>query len=520
MKCAIAIVLLAACGHAPTPPGQPDAAAGADAGPPDATPTPAAEIDGPDGAHVSIPAGAGVDPSTIAIAIATDAPPLGARAAVGPVFALTPHAAHFAVPVTIRLPFDATMLAADQPPILYTAEPGGPWTAVPGAHVVGAFIEAQVDHFSYDTVGAPMRPLSFVQIGAGQTASCALNVTGDVYCWGQNVEGELGNAMNNSQDKFVPVGVVGGVTFGKLFVGAISSCGIAITGDTYCWGGDAAGEIGDGLDTSQGDVFTPHKVVGNHQFITLAIGAQHVCGITSTDETWCWGYNGSGQLTDVSPVGIDMYTATPVRLALAFSEIAAGGDTTCGTTTAGDTYCWGDNTYGQLGTGDSRTSVAQPVKLAHSFASLAIGAQHACGIDQAGKTWCWGDDSLGQLGDGMPASMQSTPVAVAGNPQFATISAGPAARSTCAIAASGVASCWGRNDYGQLGIGVSPAIATTPTAVAGVSFATISTGNLHGCGIGTDQRAWCWGSQEVGAVGDGPSTGSFIEPTPRLVSVN
>src|SRR5262249_51929877 len=132
--------------------------------------------------------------------------------------------------------------------------------------------------------------------------------------------------------------------------------------------------------------------------------------------------------------GSTVRSDTPVAVAggLTFATLSAGDSYNCGVTTAGAAYCWGDNTYGQLGNGSyasSRTPVAVTGGL--KLASVGAGTFHTCGVTTAGAAYCWGDNTVGQLGnggdgfdDGWGTISTSTPVAVAGGLIFTNVSAG------------------------------------------------------------------------------------------------
>jgi len=239
-------------------------------------------------------------------------------------------------------------------------------------------------------------------------------------------------------------------------------------------------------------------------------GLSFSCGVTTTGAAYCWGQNGSGQLGD----GTTETRLAPVAVGggRSFATVAAGGSHSCALTTLGTAFCWGDNTYGQLGDGTA-TSALTPVGVTGglSFISLAAGEQHTCGVATGGSLYCWGRNGSGQLGDGSTTN-RAAPTLASGGLTFASVSAGIGAH-TCALTSESAAYCWGRNTNGQLGD------ATTndrlvPTAVAGgLTFASISaTGNEHSCGVTTGGAGYCWGWNFYGNLGDG-STTTRLSPT-------
>jgi hypothetical protein len=143
-------------------------------------------------------------------------------------------------------------------------------------------------------------------------------------------------------------------------------------------------------------------------------------------------------------------------------------------------YCWGNNSAGQLGNG-TVTSSSVPVAVSGglNFADrISTGAHHACGPVntfangiQFSYAYCWGDNSFGQLGNGTTTN-NATPIVVAGGLNFRTVSAG--GRHTCGLTSSlpssptagGAAYCWGDNSSGQLGNGTTTS-SSVPFNVAG-----------------------------------------------------
>jgi alpha-tubulin suppressor-like RCC1 family protein len=202
--------------------------------------------------------------------------------------------------------------------------------------------------------------------------------------------------------------------------------------------------------------------VADLTFTDVAAGGQHSCGIATDGKTWCWGDGFSGQLglgqlsTESNPVEVD---AGGVR----FTRIYAGGGHTCGLTAAGKAYCWGDNRAGQVGDG-STTDRLRPVEVAASasFEELSLGATHTCGRTSGGAINCWGGNGRGQLGDGTRGN-RTRPVRIAIEGAVTAIAAG--GNHTCAATATQVL-CWGDNARGQLGDG-SLAARPTPAAVLG-----------------------------------------------------
>ena len=153
-------------------------------------------------------------------------------------------------------------------------------------------------------------------------------------------------------------------------MGYTHSCALELGGDIYCWGDNSLGQLGDTLVTQAS---VPHLVMGGLTFLSVSAGAGHTCGVTGAGSAYCWGSDASGQLGSValslcsSGIGAQLCTPvpTPVAGGLTFQSVAAGTQHSCGLTSGAGgavTYCWGLNDHGQLGDGTNRSSVS-PVRV-------------------------------------------------------------------------------------------------------------------------------------------------------------
>ncbi|MEO8693364.1 MAG: hypothetical protein ABI658_07590 [Acidimicrobiales bacterium] len=348
-------------------------------------------------------------------------------------------------------------------------------------------------------------PFVAEQVVAGDQHVCALTSDGTAYCWGYNRMGQLGDGSNT--DRKVPTPVAGSTKFARLAAGRYFTCGVTSAGATLCWGDNSSGQLGNGATGAGADTANknaPVPVQGNIALQSIVTGQNHVCGLTAAGAAYCWGSYPSGQLGNAS--GQDQTAPGRSAAALTLKSLALGGDNhACGLTTAdGTAWCWGNNTFGQLGDGKkSNAAQNQPSTVTGGlkFTTLALGRTHTCGLIADGSAYCWGSNAQGQLGDGTVAE-RLAPVKAAPALKFASLTAGDS--QTCGVTADGAAHCWGNNATGQLGSGTSGGQQTAAVAVTGgVKFASLSGGEEFTCGVATDRTVYCWGSNRVGWLGDG-----------------
>jgi len=383
-----------------------------------------------------------------------------------------------------------------------------------GTATLGITVEGISANATATVTTAAAGKVQMVQVAAGANHTCGLSTSGAAYCMGPNANGQLGNGQIGTDGGFyrnVPSAVSGGHVFTSITSGYYRSCGLTAQGEAWCWGSNDFGALGTG-DTVH--VVVPTQVSGGHAFTALVTSRDHGCGIDTAGEAWCWGHNNLGQLGNGG--GADSYVPVKVLGGHVFTSISSTWDHTCAVAQGGDAYCWGYNLRGALGDGTT-TQRATPVKVKGgiTFASVSGGMSYSCGVSTTGAGWCWGDNSFSTLGNGGATSTESSfvPVALSGGITWAAIAAGPRP-ATCGVATSGAAYCWGRNDGIAMLGGTSNGSSTVPSAVwGGVSFASLSAGSTHTCGIGAGGSAYCWGPAVTGALGDGTYTNRST-PTP------
>lgn len=297
-------------------------------------------------------------------------------------------------------------------------------------------------------------------LSAGLTHSCATR-TSTAFCWGLNVFGVLGVGTTGFYSVSpVAAGTPQTPTFARTVAGGYHHCGLTPLGDAWCWGWNAEGQVGANLAAFS--VPSPTAVsAGATRFASLALGESHSCGLTSDGRTWCWGGNARGE-SGRDTTGGDLKSLAPALVANApvFVAIDAGTLHTCGLSADGTAWCWGSREFGQLGDGSVTGMSAQPVAVQTTarFTQIAAGGFTTCGVTVERQVLCWGAGISGVLGNGTNSAVQSTPVMVSGLSDIRRVAvnlAEAAGMTACASSVVGDVFCWGAGTAGQLGNGAS-----------------------------------------------------------------
>ena len=332
-------------------------------------------------------------------------------------------------------------------------------------------------------------------VTSGASHTCAATVDGVVKCWGDNFYGQLGGGAGSPSPSYGPVDVPGLVGVVALSAGGFHTCALTTAGAVACWGNDSWGQTG-GTSLTSG-------------IVAIASGYQHACALTSAGGVKCWGANYAGQLGNGS-IQTAAIPVDVVGLSSGVTAIASGVTHSCAVPTGGGVKCWGRNDAGQLGDG-STTDALIPMDVINlaGVTAVALGSGHSCALTTAGGVKCWGSNVLGELGNGTTTGAL-IPVDVAGLGNGVTAIASSETH-TCAIASGGLAKCWGANTFGQLGNGTTPR-SSRPVDVAGLSggIMGIATGNDHSCALSASGMVSCWGRNFFGAVGNGTFDDVFL----------
>jgi alpha-tubulin suppressor-like RCC1 family protein len=328
-----------------------------------------------------------------------------------------------------------------------------------------------------------------------------------------------------------------GVRFVSFSVGQLHACALTDDGRAYCWGdnehrGLPTGSLADATAPTRlpaaasfvavvaADPLTTYMLdqcgllwvgvaddfqdprlpgpSGATVALTRVRAGDAACGLAPDGGLWCWGANTYGQLGTGSTSQQHVWPPVRAHDTLTFTDFDQGEHGgTCGVQPDGIALCWGHNDSYQLGREpiSGALPTAAPISGDLRWRSVELGGFHGCGVTLDSLGYCWGSFGGGRGGNGDSASTHAMPQPVAGNHRWQSISAGSS--HTCGLTTDGVAMCWGYQPSAG-----GPQV-TVPTPVpTELRFTTVRAGADFACGLATDGRLWCWGKNAFHRFGN------------------
>jgi alpha-tubulin suppressor-like RCC1 family protein len=272
---------------------------------------------------------------------------------------------------------------------------------------------------------------------------------GRAFCWGDNHFGELGDGSRISRPYAMPVQGLDQIVQMAVGCGSPTSsghtCAVTSSKELWCWGANVDGQIG---DESGEDQLLPKRIASLAGVTAVSLGARHSCALLEDHRVFCWGDNDSLQIGDGT--AIDRSAPTPAKDLIDAVEISMGHYHSCARRQAGTLACWGRNAYGEAGTGNMfGVFRPTPVLGIDDALQIAAGGFHTCARRASGGAWCWGDGEYGNMGNGTQPFAQLTPVRVGLPWEPLEIASGWA---LCARNAQGAVACWGARLDAKLNI--------------------------------------------------------------------
>ncbi|WP_395813675.1 RCC1 domain-containing protein [Archangium minus] len=339
-------------------------------------------------------------------------------------------------------------------------------------------------------------------IAAGLQHSLAVDPDGDVWAWGGNDSGQLGNGTY--EGNATPVQLPGLTGLVAVTTHTLHSLALRADGSVWAWGNNTFGALGLGMIGQQ---LTPTQVPGLSDVVDLSAGETHSLAVRADGTVWAWGTNDKGQLGALPDS--TYYTPTQVPGISDVVAVSAGSSFSLALRQDGSVWAWGLNNTQQLGVDNTDIDVrAEPAPIPGltKVVSLSAGVYHALAARQDGSVWTWG--YVNELGGTYYPPFGTTPIQVPGLSDAVAVTAGTSVStvSSLALRRDGTVWAWGDNTSGQLGDGTMN-YQSNPVQVVGMKHAVaVTMGSSHTLALRWDGTFWAWGDNDNGQLGDGTTT--------------
>ena len=402
--------------------------------------------------------------------------------------------------------------------------------------------------YSYEQIETTDYPVKleiqgeFKEVSMSSTHRLAIDNNGNIWSWGDNTYGELGDGSTNSKNINEAIMLESDVKFKEVLAGSNYSLAIDEAGNLWAWGYNRSGQLGDGTNTNSyepkqikqdtqfnkiasaynvslaidkaGNLWTwgdgtkePNKIETSTKFKEISANEDHKLAIDTLGNIWAWGTNEYAQLGD----GTTTSSVNPKKITsnTKFNKISAGFLYSLAIDETGNLWAWGNNSIGQLGDGTT-TKVTKPKQVTTDKKFVNVQAGHGSidteicnlALDENGKIWSWGKNTYGQLGNAQ-ASIYSTEMLLLNTISHYTKIDTGAYSHNLAIDKEGNLWAWGDNTYGQLGDRTTTNSDIPKQIMVGTKFKEIYiSDNDYSLMIDTSGNLWGTGSLNSGSVKD------------------
>jgi alpha-tubulin suppressor-like RCC1 family protein len=339
-----------------------------------------------------------------------------------------------------------------------------------------------------------------VSLSAGMQQTLAVDAQGNLWAWGSNWKGQLGNGSTEDQHK--PTNVGGSYSWALVSSSFYHSAAIQTDGSLWTWGDNSCGQLGDG---TRADQLIPKQVANDKNWALVSAGYCHNVALKTDGTLWAWGENGTGQLGD----GTRAPQLSPKQIGNGkdWAFVSAGEWWTVAIKTDGTLWAWGEGD-GALPLPDPTSPEKIGTATDWNIVS-ANGFTHTASLERNGTLWAWGKNQYGELGDGTTSSERDSPEHIEDATDWVLVSAG--GFHTAAVKVNGTLWAWGKNDHGQLGsYGTTDQHSPEQIGYA-TDWVLVAAGGSHTVALKTDGSLWGWGRNDNGQLGNA-STSAVTSP--------
>ena len=366
---------------------------------------------------------------------------------------------------------------------------------------------------------------------------CTITSDYRAVCWGANDMGQLGQGNTNIINAMVNITLLSLEEPVDIAVGEHHTCVVTSDGTIECWGQNDFGQLGRGFKCPYGSyangcngdfaVTLPGLVTNSSEFgfVQVSVGDTHTCGLLANGTAMCWGSNADGQLGVGNTVDRFVPTFTVMPESASFTQIDLGKAHSCATNYSGELFCWGRNSFGQLGDGTINNRMMPTMAnlpTGFSVMSVSAGGDHSCVVFNGSQPACWGRNAQGQLGDGtLLGKLEPRLISNTAWSGVSSITAGE--EQTCAVTLVGEVWCWGQSRVGMFSQTTS--IVTSPVQVDtqnSIGASSVAVGEQHICISTIRWTMMCTGDNQAGQIPwmNTSVVSEFVEYTGMLVHVD